>query len=229
VHVWLAALRRPDLPDLAATLAPDERRRGDRFHRPDDRDRFVAAHGLLRLILGRYLDQPPASLRFGAGPHGKPALLPAADPAVDLRFNLAHAGDLALYAVAESREVGVDLEAVRAERDLDLLAATVLSPAERVGFAALPAAARPAAFFAAWTRKEAYVKALGVGLGRPFAALEVVPGSGGATMVRDPAAPPGEPAWTLRDLDPAPGYAAAVAAAGAGWCLRRWRWPEGRP
>ena len=222
VDVWHASLDgAAELPLLAATLSTDERARADRFRFERDRARFVAARGLLRVIAGKYVGRDPASLRFSYGVHGKPAL--AED---DLRFSVAHAGEFALYALAHGREVGVDIERVRTDLDLDLLASTVLTPSERAAIGAVAPEDRPALFFAVWTFKEAFVKALGTGLAFEFARIEVAFGRGGEpTLVVD-----GEPVapdrWVLRSLDPAEGYGAALAVEGDGWRLARGAWPE---
>ncbi|MBA3413818.1 MAG: phosphopantetheinyl transferase, partial [Chloroflexia bacterium] len=130
VHLWWASLRVPPerLARLEALLTGDERTRADRFRFARDRARFVVARGMLREILGRYLDRDPAALRFAYGAHGKPAL---AETSTGLRFNLAHSGDAALFAVRWERDIGVDLEPVRTDLDLGELAAIVLTPGER--------------------------------------------------------------------------------------------------
>lgn len=225
VHVWRADLDRPgELPGLLAALSADERERAGRFRADRDRDRFVAARGLLRAILGRYLGREPGSLRFRYGAHGKPALV-ADGTGEPPRFNVAHAGGLALYAVAAGREVGVDLERVRADVDVDAIAAW-FSPRERASLAALCPARRREAFFAYWTHKEAYLKAVGGGLSLPLDACEVDFDAPDAPVLRGGDATTSMP-WTLRTLEPAPGYAAAVAVEGDGWRLARWRWPDG--
>jgi 4'-phosphopantetheinyl transferase len=143
----------------------------------------------LREVLVLYLDEDPAGIELRRGAHGKPAL---ADPSSSLRFNLSHSGDLALIAVTHGREVGVDVERIRPRRDLPRLAERALDPAAAAAVRAAPPDAQPAAFHEAWARREAGVKCLGAGLGGPF--------------------PPAPVAVT--ELNPAPGYAAALAVAG---------------
>ncbi len=219
VHVWRASIERPgELPALAGLLAADERARAARFRFGRDRDRFSAAHGLLRLLLGRYLGREPAAIEFGVGRWGKPVLTAGGDDG--LRFNLAHAGEIALVAVARGREVGVDVERLRRDVDVGAIAAG-FAPGERAALAATPAERRLAAFFALWTHKEAYAKGIGRGLSLPLDRYEVV-------FPADPASPAavaGVPGWSLRPLDAGPDYAAAVAAEGRGWALARWEWP----
>jgi 4'-phosphopantetheinyl transferase len=215
IHVWRVKLDGgpEQLPALGHALAPDELARADRFRFPHDRSRFVIAHAALRALLGRYLNRAPEQIRFASGPHGKPRLTEST-----LHFNLAHSGGLALIAVAWEREVGVDLEGMRADVDFAGLAARFFSPAEARALAGLPDEEQVAAFYAAWTRKEAYLKARGAGLSLGLAQCEVSfrPGEPAALLATQP--DPAEAArWTLAALDPGPGYAGALAAEGAGW------------
>lgn len=226
VHVWSAHL---DLPPhrvlrIAQFLSDDEVRRAARLFFAADRQRFIVARGILRVILGRYLGVHPAELRFTYGPHGKPALAPQHGNG-RLHFNLAHSQGLALYAVAYDRQVGIDVEYMRPHLANREVAARFFSPAEVERLGALPEAMQPEAFFCCWTRKEAYMKARGDGLALPADAFEVslTPGDGPVHLTT-----PGDPAeaarWCLQGLDPGPGYAAAVAVEGSGWQLCRWRW-----
>ena len=228
VHVWRASLHRPGaLADLFWTLSADERTRAGRFHFARDRDRFVAARGLLRAILGRYLGRDPAQLRFAYGSHGKPALAGADENA--LRFNVAHAGELGLYVAARDREVGVDIERDRTDVNVDALATSVLTPRERELLSALPGERHREAFFGLWTRKEAIAKAVGLRLALPPDGIEV-----GFPHERRAAVVPGHPSsapgrWVVHPLDPGPSYAGAVAVDGEGWQLRCWQWPDETP
>jgi 4'-phosphopantetheinyl transferase len=208
---------------LAATLAGDERARAARFHFDRDRDRWVVARGALRAILARYAGTAPAALALAVGDHGKPRL---AEPVADLRFNLSHSGDLALCAVAVGREVGIDVEAVRADRAGDDIARRFFAPAEVAALAALSPALRVEAFFACWTRKEAYVKARGAGLALGLDRFEVSLAPGAAAALLATHDEPAERArWQLTALDPGPGYAGALAVEGRVAALRRWQWP----
>jgi 4'-phosphopantetheinyl transferase len=122
----------------------------------------VAGRGFLRMILSRYIGVRPTRLQFCYGPQGKPALA-GSDGMGGLRFNVSHSHGLALYAVTRSREIGVDLEAIRLDLDVERIAERCFSSRERSVLAALPAHLRAQAFFACWTRKEAFVKAKGSG------------------------------------------------------------------
>jgi 4'-phosphopantetheinyl transferase len=197
---WARPVAPADAGRLADLLDAHEHARLDRFRRAADRARYLAAHALTRLVLGAATGQEAAALEFDrtcrcGQQHGKPAL--PGGPG----FSLTHAGGLVGVAV-HAGPVGLDVEEVRALTDLPALAAHVCSPAET--------AADPASFFVLWTRKEALLKATGAGLSSPMAAITLGP-SGVAEWTGDGA--PAEPVW-LRDLDPGPGYRAAIAGLG---------------
>jgi len=213
VHVWQASLDAGgQLPALWDTLAEDERVRADRFHGAKDRDHFIIARGLLRAILARYLDASPATVHFTYGPRGKPMLGAEINPG-DLRFNLAHSRDLALYAVVRARDVGVDVEYIAA-RGEESIAERFFSAREVAALRRLPPALRRDAFYACWTRKEAYIKARGEGLALDLSRFDVslAPGETASLLRHE-----GEPAagrWALTALDVAPDYAAALCVEG---------------
>jgi 4'-phosphopantetheinyl transferase len=230
VHVWRAALERtPSLmQDLHRNLAADERARAARFYFDRDRDHFIAARGVLRDILGRYLNRAPEGLSFDYGPYGKPAL--AGDPGVALiRFNVSHSQGLALYAVTRVGDVGVDLERVRLNLAITEIAERFFSPREVAALRALPPAEQRPAFFRCWTRKEAYIKARGAGLSTPLNEFDVslAPGEPAALLgIRSN--PSERPCWSLQDLDAGTGYAAALAVEGRGRRIRCWEWQDSR-
>jgi 4'-phosphopantetheinyl transferase len=208
VHLWLFELDQPErgVDVLLASLADDERRRASRFHRDTDRRDYVVARGMLRRILARYLCQEPGSLRFGYGEAGKPFL--AASP--DLAFNLSHSGGWALIATAAGR-VGVDLEAVRPMADAHDLARANFAPGEVAALAALPPAQYAAAFFACWTCKEAYVKAVGTGFSMPLDAFEVSVVPGQAALLSVGGSVAGARGFSLIGFQPRPGFWGALA------------------
>jgi 4'-phosphopantetheinyl transferase len=219
VHVWRAALDlpAPALQSLGRTLAPGEAERAGRIRDPARRERLIAAHGLLRAILCRYLNAEPGQLCFRRGQFGKPALAGAGD----LRFNLAHSHGLAIYAVARGRELGVDLERIRSAGDWDRLATRYLAASERAAVRALPARECGAAFFTFWVCKEAYLKAIGTGLAQPLGKLAIAIEKDGMAVVRGDTGA----CWSIQVLPFERGYAAALAAQGHGWRLRYWEWP----
>jgi 4'-phosphopantetheinyl transferase len=156
IHVWRLGL--DGAPDDEALLSEAERARAARFRFADHRDRYVAAHAGLRRVLAAYLDVPPASLAFAAGDGGKPAL-----PGT-LRFNLSHSDACALVAVAREREVGVDVERLRAVPEALSIARRYFSDSEAASLLGCEGEARDRAFFTLWTRKEALLKLRGLGL-----------------------------------------------------------------
>ncbi len=220
VHVWSIGLDPPRtrLDELRGWLCAEERQRAARFRFARHRDRFVAARGQLREILAGYEDVEPAALRFAYGAHGKPRLAGGS-----VRFNLSHSDGEALLAVAAGRDVGIDLERVRPDADCTAVARRFFSRAEATALLALPPAARAAAFFAVWTRKEAFVKARGDGLAVPLADFDVsIAALGPVRLLRTAWDPAEAGRWSLRTLDVAPGFAAALAVFGPQPEVRRW-------
>jgi 4'-phosphopantetheinyl transferase len=230
VHVWRASLDQSpsQIERFRETLDDDERSRADRFYFSRDCEGFILARGVLRAILGRYLDRAPESLSFGYSTHGKPALAP--EPGADaIRFNLSHSQGMALYAVTRGGEIGVDLEFIRCDLEAEQIAERFFSHSEIVALRALPPGIRKYAFFLCWTRKEAYIKARGEGLSMPLDQFDVslIPGEPAALLSTKPDA--GEALrWSLRDLNLGRCYAAALAAQGRDWTLSRWQWPAFR-
>jgi 4'-phosphopantetheinyl transferase len=207
------------------TLTADERQRAERFLFEKDRTHFVVARGLLRVLLGRYLRQDSPHLRFTYGPHGKPALATDTDR-MSLCFNVSHSHGLALYAITRGREVGVDVERIRPEIAQEKIAERFFSPREVTVLRALPTPLQAPAFFACWTRKEAYIKAKGDGLTLPLDQFDVSLAPGEPAALLHTAWDPQEAAgWALQDLAPASGYRAAVAVAGHAWRLTCWDGP----
>jgi 4'-phosphopantetheinyl transferase len=170
---------------LRNSLSPDELDRAAKFHFLRDSQRFIAARGILRNILSRYIGQSPETIRFSYGPFGKPRLAPSC-AADGLRFNLSHAGNIALYAVALNREIGVDLERIDPSFLEDRIEEKFFSRNEIVELRSLPVDARPRAFFNCWTRKEAYVKALGGGLQTSLQSFDVSLAPGKAPDIFQP-------------------------------------------
>ena len=201
VHLWMADLG--DIPKrLRETLSPDEWVRSSRFHFLVDRDRYVATRALVRTILAAYLGEDPSALRFANGSHGKPALI---DSRTFMRFNLSHSDDLMLLAVTFGREVGVDLEAIRDHVHYEMLAEHYFSPEDQWALRITPTPHRCRRFFELWTRAEARLKARGVGLSEDAPAPNLYD-------------------YTVRSLEPAAGYAAAIAVEGDASDLTFLRW-----
>jgi 4'-phosphopantetheinyl transferase len=213
VHVWAVDIDpSPEaLPALAAILSEEERARATRFRFERHRNRFIAGRGVLRSILGAYLDCPLAQLHFEYGANGKPALS-GRFAASGLFFNFAHSEDLALIAVTRLGPIGVDVEQVRPIADADKLVERFFSPRENILFRTLPDDQKNAAFFNLWTRKEAWLKATGEGIAHSLNRVEVtfLPGE----PVRLLALPEGSESgarWQIRELQPARSFVGAIA------------------
>lgn len=208
VHIWFARGGNParfeDLLDAA------ERARADRFVFAEHRARFVVAHGLLRTLLAAYRKAPPGALRFVDGRYGKPSLADGAGP----RFSLSHSEDGIAVALARDADIGVDIERVRVMKDRDDLVARYFSDGEKEAYFALPPPRREQAFFRLWTRKEAFVKGIGLGFSRPLESFTVnaeIP----AWIDAAETAP-----WCLRHLSPGDGFVGALAVGATSATIR---------
>jgi 4'-phosphopantetheinyl transferase len=226
VHVWRVMLNQPDsvIEMLRQLLTPDERERAGRFYCDKDRHHFTVARGVLRTILGLYLNTEPGQIRFCYSEYGKPSLADA-QAGDRLRFNLSHSRGLALMAFTLNRELGIDLELVRSDLAGDEIAERFFSPAEVVSLQALSSDQRLEGFFNCWTRKEAYIKAIGEGLSMPLNQFDVslIPGEP-ARLLETRKHPIEARRWSLRELKPGSNYIGAVAVEGHDWHLRCWEW-----
>lgn len=215
IHVWRASLDvgADRLGVLEPLLASDEHDRAARYRFSHDRRQFIAARGLLRLILSRYLGRGPETIAFQYSAQGKPEV-------ASLQFNVSHAGGLVLYAIARSRRVGIDVEQIRALPDADQLVDRFFSAREVAAYRSLPAGARPEAFVTCWTRKEAFIKALGQGLSHPLDAFDVtVHPDHPPTLLTLRGDPSAAAHWRLQALPIGAGYAATIAAESPPWQL----------
>jgi 4'-phosphopantetheinyl transferase len=213
VHVWRASLRpSPVILDrLGQMLSDDERKRAGRFQSSIHRDAFVAGRGILRDVLSRYIGIDPTAIPFHYGPHGKPALTRPVECS-GISFNASNAGEIALYALTLEREIGIDVEEIRPMPDSGTIAEMFFSARENESLRALRPGVRDLGFFQCWTRKEAYIKAIGDGLSLPLSCFDVTFG-------------PNEPArlltisgraeeaehWMMCPVDPGEGYVGALA------------------
>jgi 4'-phosphopantetheinyl transferase len=227
VELWWGSVAAavPHLPALLDLLDADERCRADRFRVEAGRQRFVAARAMLRRLLAGRLDVPPQSIRLATGPRGKPAL---ADPTAGApHFNLAHSGDLAAVALA-SRELGVDVEALRPFPRAGRFAARFFAPSEQSWLLAKPEGERGHAALKLWTFKEAYLKAVGSGIAIALASVEVDPER--PALLRVAGVPVAAGEWTLLGARlPGPAVA-AVAIRGGRWrfVAHEFDWRPGR-
>ncbi len=207
ITVWTVALDQPAerARELARCLSDEERQRAARFQQPLDQTRFIVRRAALRLLLADYLGQPPREIAFQRSAYGKPFIM--GNPH-RLEFNVSKSHGLALIAVTPTRPVGVDVELIRPLAEIDELAARIFSDSERQDWHSFPADDRIPAFYAAWTRKEAFVKAIGRGLLIPL----------------DQVAAASMPGWTVRTLTIAGDCAGAVAAEGNNWAVEQRAW-----
>ncbi len=239
IHVWRAIVDIPvaRLQVYQETLSPDERARAQRFKNSTHRRRFAAARGILRHILARYLRTSPGEIRFQSGPFGKPLLQdPVGHP---LHFNVAHSQQLAVYAISRDFEVGIDLEGDRNSLDYARLAERICSPEELATFQKLSQAEQLAAFFRCWTRKEAFVKAMGKGFSFPLKNVRVSFTTDEPPQILNPRLslsptfligepsetgsqghPPGD--WSLFNLPLGQGFWGALAVAGKPSRIQGW-------
>jgi 4'-phosphopantetheinyl transferase len=223
IHVWRVPLHQnPDrIPELKAILSFEERARADRFHFEKDRRQFIEARAALRQLLSQYLGVAPADLGFSFGPQGKPALAPEVSN-TDLRFNLSRRDGLALVAVALGREIGVDVELVRPDLELFEMAEVSFSESELATLKSLPENLRVAGFYNCWTRKEAFIKAIGEGVSFPLKQFDVslIPGAPAKLLaVRIDQSPSDRIAtadsWIVHEVPVPDGYVAALAFEGS--------------
>ena len=216
VQIWRVFVEQQpfDLQTLHAILSLDEQERAAGFVFERDRDRYIIARGVLRVLLSHYLGIAPDRLSFCYGSYGKPELSPTQSKQT-VRFNVSHSRGVILYAVTRDRHVGIDVEYIRRDFPCEEIAQKFFAPEEHAILHQIPIAMRYPVFFSCWTRKEAYIKAMGKGLSLPLHQFTV-------SML------PGEPArllstqwarqeahrWLLQELIPASDYVGALAVEG---------------
>lgn len=212
VHVW--RVRVPAVgaepADWRALLTPDEQARVERKRMSADRQRELASRAVQRLLLGAYLGVTAGSIAFSTEQRGKPVLA-GTQAGSRVEFNLSHSGDWSLLAFARNHPVGVDIERWR-DLERDDLVRQFFAPVEQREWEGIAPEMRRAAFFAGWTRKEAYLKALGVGLMKPLDsfAVRLAPDAPAALLS---CAGDSEAAarWRIDAFTPAENYSAAIA------------------
>ncbi len=221
VHVWRVCLDFDALQceRLGENLSADELARARRFYFERDQKRYVVARGMLRYILSAYLEKKPHELRFAYTPQGKPLMVN--DSGYDtLSFNVSHSDAFALYAVTRGRSVGIDIERIRDDVAIDQVSRKFFSEGEISSIEKTEENKRARVFFQYWTRKEAFLKATGMGLSFPMEQCDVSLMGG---KVRSPLILPGDPAespcWYGQDLFPGHGYAGAISVEGSDWQL----------
>ncbi len=222
VYLWrieLAAVAKAE-ERWKEILSDDERARAARFHFLQDRQYFMATRAVLRMILANYAASDPQKVVLGYSAKDKP-FLSSGHAGGDIEFNVSHSGDVALLAFARGRELGVDVEKVREDFEHETIAGRFFSEEEQRQLAGLAPAERYTGFFRCWTRKEAYIKAQGIGLSLPLHQFDVSlrPGDLNALLATRP--DPSEAArWSLREVPAGDGYVAALCVRGDGWHLK---------
>jgi len=228
IHIWRADLDLPDrsIQQLNQILSTDERMRAERFHFEKDKKKFVIGVGILRAMLSPYVGVEPKELRFIHGKRGKP-MLDDVFANGSIQFNMSHSEGLALYGFTRDHEIGVDIEFVRDIPEMDKIAEQFFSIKENDVFRSLPDSKKKEAFFNCWTRKEAFVKAIGDGLYQGLDKFDValIPGEP-ARLLRIGGDSKIASRWLIQDLKPAPGFTAAFAAEGHHWRLHFWQWSD---
>ena len=226
VHVWRAQLGLPlsQVQRLRGILTDDELDRANRFSFEIDRQRFIVARGTLRSILSRYLTIYPGYLRFYYNQYGKPFLAPEFSSYL-LNFNLSHSGSMALYAITQNMEIGVDIERIHSDFEYEEIAQRFFSVNEVAILRTIPTEKKFEAFYNFWTRKEAYIKAHGKGLSLPLDSFDVsfAPWESPMLLIAEDE-PQERSLWTLLDLKPGLGYMGALAVKGIGCRIRYWEW-----
>jgi 4'-phosphopantetheinyl transferase len=231
VQLWRVELDaiRADESRWLGVLSADEAARASRFHFSTDRQRFVASRALLRMILAGYLATDASRLLFSYSKKEKPSLGPE-HAGSDVTFNVSHSGGIALLAFTRRREIGVDVELVRRDFDVEAIARRFFSAQEQEQLAAFAdetdekkGEKKFDAFFRCWTRKEAYIKATGEGLSLPLRQFDVSIAEGDHDALRSTRPDPAEAAlWSLREILAGSGYVAALCVRGHDWQLRPW-------
>ncbi|MBW8876287.1 MAG: 4'-phosphopantetheinyl transferase superfamily protein [Acidobacteria bacterium] len=224
IHVWAIPLDPPPerVESLGRALSADEWERARRFRFDKHRRQYVVGRGALRTLLAAYLGTRPEAVGFSYGPRGKPFLAP---PFADrgLQFNLSNSDELALAGFVHGREIGVDVEFLRPMNDCEEIAERFFSESERRVLRTIPFPAKQEAFFNCWTRKEAYLKAVGEGLAAPLDSFDVTLALGEPPRMLTLNGDAGRAApWFFHHLRPAEEYVGAIAIEGGTWEVRTW-------
>jgi 4'-phosphopantetheinyl transferase len=226
IHIWLAVLEQPVsiLHGFIHALSIEERIKAENFYFERDRNSFIVRRGILRTIIGRYLDVEPNRILFRFGKNGKPALDNTFDSET-IHFNLSHSHGVALFAFSRNHEIGVDIEYMCDISEMDKIVESFFSIEESEVFRSLSESKKKEAFFYCWTCKEAFIKALGEGMSLPLDRFEVslVPSEPFKLLNIDGDSRKAT-RWTIREIKAAPNYAGAFAVKSDAFESMHWRW-----
>jgi 4'-phosphopantetheinyl transferase len=227
VHIWRAWLDEEGTShaNIKEILSSDEIKVANNFFFERDRRRYITSRGALRSALSRYLKTTPQEISLVRGQYGKPLL---EHHPQQIEFNLSHSQELVLFAFTVGHRIGIDVERILPLNDFEQIAEFFLSPTERYALAQLPEEIRLKGFYAAWTRKEAFTKALGVGIGNIWDKFEVnvSPIEGPAIKKISKEITDGSN-WRLLEVEPATGYVATLAVEANEFSLRHFDHPAG--
>jgi 4'-phosphopantetheinyl transferase len=223
VHIWHVSMANfPRDRSCFDILSPAEQERAARFHFPQDRDQFLLTRYVLRQLAGHYLGLEPQSVNFEVDYFGKPHI----PNYCDFQFNISHSAEIILIAFCRTYRIGIDVEQMRPLADADQIAATFFSGAECDDYRLTPDHLRQEAFFNCWTRKEAFIKAVGKGLAYPLDSFQVsLRPDQHPALLSIQGEPERRTPWTLISFDPAPNYKAALVIEGDSWALSHHNWP----
>lgn len=219
LHIWKIALDRDDgqWQPLMALLSNDEQIKADRYRFEKHRRRYILGRVTLRNLLGGYLDRAPETFRFAYNSHGKPFL---ANDDSGLRFNVSHSGEIMLAAFVLNSEIGIDIEAIQQDIDYMGIGQRWFSEQESNTLRDLPKEKRIGAFFRAWTRKEAYIKAQGIGLSYSLNRFSVSMDETSPALLEHQDGLQETKSWQIHDIEVSSAYSAAVAIEAARWDIR---------
>ena len=222
LHIWKVELDCDNVQwqPLMALLSNDEQIKADRYRFENLRRRYVIGRATLRNLLGVYLNRAPEALHFAYNDHGKPSL---ANDDNGLNFNVSHSGEIMLAAFVLNSEIGIDVETVQQDIDYMAIGQRWFSELEHNTLLALPEHERVVAFFRAWSRKEAYVKALGAGLSYPLSRFSVTMDATSPAFLEHPDSLQETKSWQIHDIEISSAYSAAVAIKAARWDIRHYQ------
>jgi 4'-phosphopantetheinyl transferase len=213
IHIWYAAIdtNAVEINKYVKLLSQNEVLRASKFKFQIDKDRFIISRAILKHLLGAYLNIKPNDIMFKIGDYGKP-YFPNME---NLKFNISHSGNMAVFAFVKEVEIGVDIEKVKDSFDVMDIAGNFFSTKEITTLTALPETDRNLAFYRCWTRKESLIKTIGTGLSFPLDSFSVsMDDDNKAELLETKWDPTEKSLWCLSSFVPHDGYIAAVAVKG---------------